>query len=455
MPPRTTRPPHGILLGWQDPPGRGRKSEFPSAIWDDSREGHHITIAPTGAGKGVSCIIPALLTWRGPTIIIDPKGENYAVTAARRRAMGQKVHVLDPFGLTDCLQRASLNPFDMLGPLKKATIDDMRVLANAAIQQHAFGKHQDPYWDNRAATLITEAIGYCATNLPAPTLTDVNTVVRTYDEHTGMTEYVSAKGSCHPDIGHVFSPPGMAMGRTRSSITSTAMDHLAFITDGAVAGSLWRSTIDLKKVVRGDPMTIYIVIPPNKLVTHSKLLRLWLVTLLTAISRRHAAPKIPTLFLIDEAAQLGELKELVSAVTLMRGYGMKVWSFWQDLSQLTKLYPHAWETILNNSSIHQYFGATTPMAAKKLQDYLTDTCPRPISNLAPNQTALYRPHQPGAVVRLPNYLTDPMFQGLYDPNPFYPRHAELTLVDDEFDYDVQETDSGTVLHFPPREERDA
>lgn len=33
--------------------------------------GHLLTIAPTGAGKGVSCIIPTLLRFPGPVIVID------------------------------------------------------------------------------------------------------------------------------------------------------------------------------------------------------------------------------------------------------------------------------------------------------------------------------------------------------------------------------------------------
>ena len=59
------------------------------------REGHVITIAPTGAGKGVGCIVPALLRHEGPVIVIDPKGENVAVTArAHAGERGQKVVVV-------------------------------------------------------------------------------------------------------------------------------------------------------------------------------------------------------------------------------------------------------------------------------------------------------------------------------------------------------------------------
>lgn len=454
---RKAKPPHGLLLGWQDPPSTGRRSEFPSPIWDEGREGHLITIAPTGAGKGVSCIIPALLTWCGPAIVIDPKGENYAVTASRRRTMGQKVHVLDPFAITDCLQPASLNPFDILGPLKSASEDDIRVLAHAAIQKKALGKHHDPYWDNRAASLIATAISHCARALAYPSLRDVREVVEWYDTWATANEHGNLCGSCHHGIMTSFSPTGMASGRTRTSITSTAIDHLAFISDGPVTASLFKSSIDLKKVQRGEAMTIYIVLPPDKLITHGKLLRLWLVTLITTLSRRRVVPKTPTLLIIDEAAQLGEMTQLVSAITLMRGYGMKVWTFFQDLSQLRQAYPETWEAILNNSSVHQYFGAATPMAANRLQDYLADTCPRSIATLKPNEATLYRPRHPGAVVRMPNYLTDAMFQGLYDSNPFYAGNDELPLplADDDNEYQVEEQDGCVVLHFPSKEERDA
>jgi len=444
-------PPHGLLLGWQEPPASGRRSEFPTPVWDDGREGHLVTVAPTGAGKGVGCIIPALLTWRGPAIVIDPKGENYAVTASRRRAMGQRVHVLDPFGITDCLQREALNPLDMLGTPRTATVDDMRVLADATMQMKALSKNNDPYWDSRAQQLITDAIRYCCRHVAQPTLADVRMLVEEYDHGCSFEKNAPEVRVKHPDAAVSFAPPGMSTERTRICITSVAVDHLAFITEGTVVGSLFNSTIDLKKVERGDPMTIYMVLPPDKLASHGKLLRLWLVTLLTTLAKRTRAPARPTLFLVDEAAQLGEVKQLVSAITLMRGYGVRVWSFFQDLSQIRHTYPTAWEEILNNCSFHQYFGASTPMAAQQLQAYLDLTCPRPVSSLKPNQLALYRPRAKGEVMRMPNYLTDAMFRGLHDPNPFHADQPELAIVDDDYEYEVEERDRGTILHFPARE----
>lgn len=63
-------------------------------------DAHLLTIAPTGAGKGVGSVIPNALLYPGPLIVFDPKGEAYAVTRRQREALGQQVVLLDPFGVT-------------------------------------------------------------------------------------------------------------------------------------------------------------------------------------------------------------------------------------------------------------------------------------------------------------------------------------------------------------------
>src|SRR5262249_41633062 len=69
------------------------------------RDDRHIClVSGTRGGKGTSSIINNLCFWPGSAVVVDPKGENATVTAARRGAgsehcagMGQAVHVLDPF----------------------------------------------------------------------------------------------------------------------------------------------------------------------------------------------------------------------------------------------------------------------------------------------------------------------------------------------------------------------
>lgn len=83
-------PPHSVFVGNSAAPGG-------DLIVDESDAGL-VTIACTGTGKGVSQLIPTALTYPGSMVIMDVKGEIAAVTARARRALGQEVVILDPFG---------------------------------------------------------------------------------------------------------------------------------------------------------------------------------------------------------------------------------------------------------------------------------------------------------------------------------------------------------------------
>src|SRR5580704_14009638 len=75
-----------------------------------SGDGHLITFAPTGTGKTSGPVICNALRHPGQLIVLDMKGEVYAATAEARRAMGQKIYVLD---LRDDEDTDSLNPLDL------------------------------------------------------------------------------------------------------------------------------------------------------------------------------------------------------------------------------------------------------------------------------------------------------------------------------------------------------
>ena len=112
LPSRTKMPAiPGLPLGWDGDVLAPAHSKRAASAIVHRGEGHLITVAPTGSGKGVGAVIPALLSHEGSAIVIDPKGENYAVTAEFRRSLGQHVYVLDPFGVTDAVSDR-LNPLD-------------------------------------------------------------------------------------------------------------------------------------------------------------------------------------------------------------------------------------------------------------------------------------------------------------------------------------------------------
>lgn len=75
------------------------------------RGGHHLVIAGTRGGKGVSAVIPAILGHQGPAVVLDVKGENFAVTRRYRASSGRRVAVLNPFSVVEATQDR-FNPLD-------------------------------------------------------------------------------------------------------------------------------------------------------------------------------------------------------------------------------------------------------------------------------------------------------------------------------------------------------
>ena len=78
--------------------------------------------------------------------------------------------------------------------------------------------------------------------------------------------------------------------------------------------------------------------------------------MLNNVMERDERPLKRTLFLLDECAQLGTLDGLRKAITLLRGYGLQVWMFFQDFSQISSLYPADYQTLINNCGVLQSFG---------------------------------------------------------------------------------------------------
>lgn len=65
------------------------------------------------------------------------------------------------------------------------------------------------------------------------------------------------------------------------------------------------------------------------------------------------------LFLLDEFHSLGKVDLVAKASGLMRGYGVQLWPFLQDLGQLVDLYgKEGAETFFGNADAHIFFGNT-------------------------------------------------------------------------------------------------
>ena len=105
---------------------------------------------------------------------------------------------------------------------------------------------------------------------------------------------------------------------------------------------------DLKR----RPMTVYVILPAERMRTHAVWLRLLIVSALHALYKPGG---LPVLFMLDEFAQLGHLGPIEDAFGLVRGYGVQLWPILQDLAQLKALYKERWETFVANAGVVQAF----------------------------------------------------------------------------------------------------
>jgi type IV secretion system protein VirD4 len=400
----------GVLLGWDKDSGPDGGS---GAVTYDG-DAPLLSCATTGAGKGRGVLIPNMLTYPGPLFAVDIKGELYQVTSRRRREMGQQVAVLDPFHLvTD--RSDSLNPLDLM-TLPRADIDsDAEMLASLLAVGNAF--EREPYWNITANGLMAGLIAHIASGAPKERhLGQLRAWLYHHDLDMAIAKMLDAgvvKSRIAWDqfVAYLAAPPE----QTRPCIRTTACSYVSALGSEQVVETLRASSFRLQDVYDGKPLSIYIVIPPDKLESHKALLRLWVGTLLTTVMRRTTMPRQRTLFLLDECAQLGSLDSLRQAITLLRGSGLQTWTFWQDLSQLRQVYPKDWQTIVNNSGMLQAFGITNHHMAKEWSELLGLSL-QELKELTREDAVVLRQGQGSVTCRRPDYLKDEVFAGMFDAN---------------------------------------
>jgi len=378
-----------------------------------------VTVAGTGAGKGVSHVVPAALSWPGSLIVIDIKGEIAEIAAARRRAMGQKVVVLDPFGVSRFGKLGhGFNPLDLIGANAPTAIDDTLSLADQFRSDK--GSLSDPFWDDRARDIIAGAMLFVATHAKGEqrSLATVHRIFTGGEDKlaaalAGMKASAAHGGYLNAVVEQVLAMPDKTWG----SVLTTIHSQLEFLASPVVVRSVSAATVTPRAITENDPISLFLVLPPERLTSHRRLLRLWLATALTSMTRRRRIPAMETLVLADEAAQLGRMDLLLTAASLMRGYGVRLWTFWQSLGQLETLYGDAGQSFIDNAGAVSAFGVANAASAGRVAE-LTGWA-GPLLGLPVDRQVLALRGQAPFLARRVSYLEEPRFRGQYDANPMH------------------------------------
>lgn len=347
----------GLLIGRDTKTGRLMRYAGPA---------HLLTIAPTRSGKGVGTIIPNLLEYPFGLVCIDPKGENARI-AARQRSRFGPVHILDPFDITG-LATAGYNPLDRIDPHGLDHADDCMTLADALVYD-AHNEMTEAHWNEEAKALISGLLLHIVQTEPQAT----RTLATLRDRLTlAPAAFETLLTDMQAQGGLVARAANRHLGksdREAAGVLSSAQRHTHFLDSPRMTATLSQSDFAFGDI-KTTPASIFLVLPPDRLDTYARWLRLMVAQALTELARAPGKAPWPTLFLLDEFAALGHLEPVERAMGLMAGYGIQLWPILQDIHQLRALYGQRAGTFLSNAGVLQVFGVNDQQSAQLVSDLL-------------------------------------------------------------------------------------
>ncbi len=316
---------------------------------------HTLICAPAGAGKSVGVIIPFLLECADDScVVIDIKGELYQATAAARKKLGSKVVRIDPFNVCGPDSHA-FSPLDMIDPSAPDSIDKVRALATAMLPRDPAEK--EPHWIMSAQMYMAAFIAYVLVKFP-PQSRNLQTVMALMSDAAARKAALAEMLTMpHYDemLARMAGQLEFYQDKELGSVLSTFARSTQHLNSQLVRASTARSTFEALGI--RDKMTVYLVLPPHLLKSHAGLMRMWIEGLMQAVIRGGADERKLVHFVCDEAASLGHLDVIETAICQLRGYGVRMLMVYQSIGQLKTCFsPGQDVTILSNMDNRLYFG---------------------------------------------------------------------------------------------------
>ncbi len=337
---------HGFFLTMELPSMSSGLKAKKIAFSDD----RHVTmIAGSRAGKGRDFIIPNLAHWQGSVIAYDPSGELVAETANyREQVLGQKIIVLDPFGITE-RKSDTWNPMAEIDfdndPL---AVDKCHLLAESLHHEQS----PDPFWMHAPRKMLASLIGYVGTRsiMENCNLSMVRDLLMTSEPKAlwlAMSQN-DALGGMLKRFGEANEHRHLEELNSTMELARTAMKWLDSPIMTNFASS---STFSMRELKEGK-VTIYIVMPAAMGQTYAA----WLRTLFNAafdVMQDSSIPKPQedVLFLMDEFPLLGHMERIKRAAGEAAKFGVKLFIAAQDITQLKEHYGQSWETFIANAGL--------------------------------------------------------------------------------------------------------
>ena len=300
------------------------------------RGGHHAVVAGTRAGKGVGAVIPAILDHDGPVVVLDLKGENFAITRRWRQSLGRRVVVLNAFGVIE----ESADTFNPIDYVRRDHLSrDAAVVAEGLVKpESGNGAH----FAEMARELLAAA---------------VEVVVRVAQpEHRNMVTLSDMLlGSDFKSVLEGWRDEPQQVGRPAMQIAATLLtssDNERGAVRSTVKKALeWCSSDQMRSFLSGqarwslddvleDRADLFIVVPLDQVESMSVFMRLVTTLILGAVARQDGHRTLPKqlLLVLDEFVRLGRMQSFETMATVAAGAGVEAMFITQDRGQVDAIY---------------------------------------------------------------------------------------------------------------------
>ena len=311
----------------------------------------------SGSGKSASYSIPNAYQMLGSYVFTDPKGELYDKTAGYLRKNGYEIKVLN---LVNPANSDGYNPL-----LHIRSEIDVDVIANTIVKGQKTESGNDPYWDDMAEMLLKALIYYLMATRPEEeqNLASCSELVRAANTNGGsnlLTELMNQLPYDHPARMN-YKSIEIAPEKTYGSILSSLQSKLGKFDSKEIAEVTSTDTIDFDEI--GSKKTAVYVISSDTHTAYDFLLTIFFSQMIQQLydfaDKNGGRLKVPTFFILDEFANIGQIPDFDKKISTSRSRGISFSVILQNLDQLEAVYEKSYETIMGNCDTHVFLGSNS------------------------------------------------------------------------------------------------
>lgn len=352
-------------------------------MWVDNGENHTLIIGQSGSGKTTALVDPqvrSLMKHNESMVITDLKGEIYRDHGAELKERGYKIIIIN---LRDPQEGNAWNPLTVpyrwykQGKKDKA-IELLEDISNNIIISK--NNNNDPFWETSASQYFCGlALGlFKDANENEINISSISNMISAGETKNGLKtfaqDYFLLKGEESPEYGYAKSTIN-APNETRNSVLSVLESKIRqFTSRQNLSEMLSYSDFNMEDIGR-EKTAVFLIVHDEKTTYHALatifVKQLYEVLIDVAHKNLDGKLKYRTNFILDEFANMPELKDVDAMVTAARSRQVRFTFIIQNFAQLDDVYGEKKaETIRSNCGNMIYLLTTELHALEQISKLL-------------------------------------------------------------------------------------